>query len=49
MLKQFFALSLILAVAGFGLTACNTVEGAAEDVGAGAGAVEDSARNNKNY
>lgn len=33
----------------FGLTACNTIEGAGKDVEAAGGAVEDSARENKNY
>lgn len=33
----------------FGLAACNTIEGAGKDVEAAGGAVEDSARENKNY
>lgn len=33
----------------FGLTACNTIEGAGKDVEAAGGAVKDSAKENKNY
>ena len=33
----------------FGLAACNTIEGAGKDVEAAGDAVEDTARENKNY
>ena len=33
----------------FGLAACNTIEGAGKDVDAAGDAVEDTARENKNY
>jgi len=33
----------------FGLAACNTIEGAGKDVKAAGGAVEESAKENKNY
>lgn len=44
--KNWMALLVILGV--FGLTACNTIEGAGEDVGAVGDAVSDTAKDAKN-
>ncbi|MDO8825843.1 entericidin A/B family lipoprotein [Methylophaga sp.] len=44
LIAAFLSLFFIL-----GLTACNTIEGAGRDVEAAGSAVEESARENKNY
>ena len=48
MVKSFAAL-LVLAAFGFGLAACNTIEGAGKDVKAAGGAVEKAAQKTKTY
>ncbi|WP_083762432.1 entericidin A/B family lipoprotein [Parvibaculum lavamentivorans] len=45
-MKHVFAM-LALLVAGFGLAACNTVEGAGQDIQRGGAAIEDTANDAK--
>lgn len=43
---KFLVLSILLSMT---LSACNTVEGAGQDIEAGGDAIEDTARDNKGY
>lgn len=48
-LLKAFLLILFGSYAAAGLAACNTVEGAGQDMKAGGAAIENSAQRNKNY
>lgn len=48
-MRNFSKLTLLSLILLLGVSACNTIQGAGKDVKAAADAVEDSARNAKNY